>query len=488
MRARRPLLFVAIVGVVAAWLIWHDGSTRPETTTGPEAAAKPAPAPPLADTVNAERTKEPPAAKDDAAQGESKGGAEDATVPSRPKPRGFWIRLLSETDGSPVADAQCCVGPYDVELFRTAMLEWGTAMAVRTHEGSKTFAEVAQATARSAGDGCASVPVAEGRAVVVSVGADGFVPVYFVANTRGHELHESHDTRERALEVGLARAASLEGVVLDAGRRPLAGLEVLAEFPHDELRRPRPNFESTEHQLARGSTTTDVAGRFRFDGLPADVAIELKALRAIDPTAIRSWERSRYPFAEMEQWLDPGERAGSSGRLRGHAGAGSRRRHGAAPVGGGVGLGHAAVARDCVETTSNAVGEFAFDTAAPGDVVLRVTPGDHRHSGADRKCSRVGEQRRRRPRRRPPARRAADRARGRSRRRGDAALRRKSGRPSSPHLRRFEPRRIGGGARPARPRGRPARRRARRVDQFATGARRPAPNWRSTTTASTSAS
>jgi hypothetical protein len=171
--------------------------------------------------------------------------------------------------------------------------------------------------------------------------------------------------------------------VVDPGRRPRSGLEVRIAFPHEELRRPRSNFESTAHQLAQGGATTDLQGRFRFEGLPADVAIELKALKAV-ATEVDWTVRMRDPLAEMEVWLDPGEQrkfewvVGGRAHLRGRV-VGTD----AAPIAEASVAARGVPQTYGVTTKTNGAGEFELDAAATGEVVLRVAPKDGRHSSAE---------------------------------------------------------------------------------------------------------
>src|SRR5262249_6093931 len=152
-------------------------------------------------------------------------------------------------------------------------------------------------------------------ALVVDVLAKGYAPVFFAVAADG-------GTRERPLQVGLSKSASLRGVVLGPDRRPTAGVKLMVQFNRLDLRRPRPALGSVL-ESARGQCEVETAstGEFAFTGLPADVELTL--------TAGSDEEEMRYSTRFL--WLEPGEErelrwtlapAGSvSGRVVGADGA-----------------------------------------------------------------------------------------------------------------------------------------------------------------------
>lgn len=382
MRASRFVLGLAMLaaGIGAAWLIvqFCKSSSAPLETARHSSSATPSnpAAPPLPDPVSAERSKLSLEPRDDAAKGDSKESADAAPAKDpNEKLRTYFVRLTDESDGSPIADARCIVGPYDFGLFQTTSLEWKGGPRVRTHSGSLSFEEVARTTAVSEADGVASFEVPRERTLVVAATADGFLPAWFVANTSASGLapaRDDHATRERALEIGMARSAALAGVVLRDGKGPFAEAEIRLAFGNEELRRPRSNFGTTFSQRSEARATADASGRFEFEGLPADVALHLSVT---DAAAIAN---------ERELWLDPGERreiewlVGGRARLSGRV----------------VGSDGGAIAGALIELSvgsqenlgypvTNEKGEFEFDDLLAGDLHLRVDSLDGRHASAD---------------------------------------------------------------------------------------------------------
>src|SRR5262249_34039147 len=136
----------------------------------------------LPSPVTAQRTRSRIDAGDASATRAAKEAPDAASAPAE-NLRDYWIRFVDESNGSPVADARCDVGPYDFDLFQTAFLEWKGGPLVRTHYGSQSFADMARTTARSGGDGLASIQVPRERTLVALVTAEGFLPAWFVAST-----------------------------------------------------------------------------------------------------------------------------------------------------------------------------------------------------------------------------------------------------------------------------------------------------------------
>lgn len=383
MRASRSLLVPAILGVaiVAAWLVARFLEDRSADLDGAMSCGPPssqaAPAPLLPPVLPERVMKSPPESAGESTKGDaSDTGGAPAGAPAE-NLREYWIHLADEGDGSPIAGARIDVGPYDVDLFQTASLEWKGGPLVRTHTGSQSFAKMARTTGSSGDTGFASFEVPREPTLVAVVTAEGYLPVWFVASTRafdGVPARDDHATRERALEIGLVRTASFIVRVRRHGGDPVAGATVHLVFDGMALRRPRSNFGNHFSQTVAADRTTDGSGRCEFEDLPGDVAL---SLRIFEPG-------TSQPIDDLDLCLEPAERREFDWIVDGRASLAGRV----------FGADRAPVAADLLlspakrltplETATNDESEFHFTDVVAGEVALHVEPKDSRLAPDDR--------------------------------------------------------------------------------------------------------
>jgi hypothetical protein len=380
LQASRSLLVPAILGVAiaAAWLAFHFLRERhadldPTAIEALHSTERPAPRLPPA--VSAERTRSP-LEPGDAATKSAASGPPDEAAPAE-KLRDFCVRIFDETDGTPIAGACCYVSPCDFNLFISARFEWNGGPRIKLHDGTPSFEEMARSTARSGEEGFASFEVPRERALVVGVTAKGFLPAWFVASTKalgGIPARDDHASRERALEIGLDRAASFIVHVKRHGGDPVTGATIHLTFDGLALHRPRSNFGNAFSQTVETDGTTDGSGRCEFDDLPADDGL---SLRVHEPG-------SNMPIDDLRLYLEPAEQREFDWIVDGRASlAGCVFGSESSPIAADLSL-RPETRLTTMETATNGDSEFSFEEIVAGEVSLHVEPKDRRYAPDDR--------------------------------------------------------------------------------------------------------
>lgn len=372
------VLVAAVIGAAAWWLLRGatDGDARGASRRGGDDS--------LAENVDVagatDRTNAPLEATVERKPAPGPDPEEAAGSPAVDTSRPFHVHVYDEADGHAVAHASVLVSSLRADALANTTTRWGPVPAVVLHDGAPPITETARATVKSDAAGDATFDVPQAEALFVDVLATGYTPVWFEASA-------GRGTRERPLEVGLARSASLRGIVLGPERQPVAGLKLLLQFNRRGLERPRPPFASMLGAVGgECSVEPDASGRFVISGLPADVELHLYA--GSDEDELRKWQQIL--------WLDPGEErdlllilprgASVSGRVVAADGT---------PVAGAmvlvVDVGHGIVAT----ATCDEEGSFRVNAAPSGEIVLQVDPHDaHRATAVVPLTLADGEERR----------------------------------------------------------------------------------------------
>jgi len=359
--ARGALVVVAIalVGAATWWLLRE--STEDAARDAVRRGGEDADAAKLDAAGAAGPTKEPLEATVERkfAPGPDSGEGADSTSADTPRP--FHVHVFDEADGCAVANASVLVSFLRADALANTTTRWGPVPALVLHGGAPPITDTARTTVKSDAAGDAKFDVPPSEALFVDVLATGYTPVWFSASA-------GRGTKERPLEVGLARSASLRGIVLGPDRQPVAGLRLLCQFDRRGLERPRPPFASM-FGAVRGecSVVPDASGRFSIPGLPADVELHLNA--GSDEEEMRRWRH--------DLWLDPGEEreltwilprgASVSGRVVGADGT---------PVAGAMVLVVDFVHGIVAAATCEDSGSFRVPAAPSGEIALQVDPRD----------------------------------------------------------------------------------------------------------------
>jgi hypothetical protein len=267
----------------------------------------------------------------------------------------LWVKAVDETDHHPLEGVELGLNRFDIA-------------------GLPPFPK-----ATTAGDGIVALQIPTGRRLRIAATAPDYSPTVFTVRK------DTETTREAPVEIALGRAASLDGTLLDAADRPVVGAVVTSRFAYVVQFETDQDARAWALNMPRNgdSTSSDAAGKFHFDSLPAD----FKLLLHVDnlPGVERSAE-------SLVLWLEPGEhrelvwRVHSPPSIQGQVVDGGGRVVAGAVVNAfqqrssGSSIGGSANA----QTGTN--GEFEVRGLSPGTCVLEVESLDRRYEAATFAC------------------------------------------------------------------------------------------------------
>lgn len=278
----------------------------------------------------------------------------------------FFGRVVDDADGEPILDARVCLGSVEEVVDAVAPPSDGTRIESTRSSGphdGRTWIGVDAS-------GVFEVDVKFWQSIRARVEAPGYAWIPL-------NLSAGHESRERAREVRLRRAAVVDASVVSGGGFPIEGASVRLSAKLYDLNSLGGMTEmvfSSSPVTWNGST--DAHGRCRIEGLPASVPLTLEA-RSPDGRSRQSIDLSlaQGEVREVELRLGGGG-AALRGRVRDASGVGvAHAELWLVPRDGEIAACLKSYGMDAVATrASDADGRFRFEDVADGSWLVGLSP------------------------------------------------------------------------------------------------------------------